>query len=47
MRFKNFLLFLILFICMFFLTGCYTSQSVETKAYVVAMGIDNRGEKHI
>ena len=47
MRFKNFLLFLILFICMFFFIGCYTSQSVETKAYVVAMGIDNRGEKHI
>lgn len=43
MRFHKFLLILISFLCLFLLTGCTMDGSgVETKAYVIAMGIDNR-----
>ena len=34
---------LIVLFCMFFLTGCYSAQGIETLAYAVAIGID-KGE---
>lgn len=43
MKLSKLLLFLISLLCLFFLTGCNTAGSgVETKAYVIAIGIDNR-----
>lgn len=38
MKYKQ--IILILLLCIFFLTGCSSSAGVETKAYVVAIGID-------
>lgn len=45
MKLKFTFLIFILFSCVFFLTGCYTSKGIENKAYVVALGIDV-GEKN-
>lgn len=43
MKLNKLLLILISLISIFFLTGCTTNgQGVETKAYVIAMGIDKR-----
>lgn len=43
MKLNRIFIFLISLICLLFLTGCTTDgQGVETKAYVIAMGIDNR-----
>ena len=43
MKLNKLLLILIPFLCLFFLTGWNMDGSgVETKAYVIAMGIDNR-----
>lgn len=43
MKLNRVLLISISLICLFFLTGCTTNgQGVETKAYVIAMGIDKR-----
>lgn len=42
MKLNRILLILISLICLLFLTGCTEGQGVETKAYVIAMGIDNR-----
>ncbi|MDO5556193.1 MAG: hypothetical protein Q4G09_06200 [Clostridia bacterium] len=39
------LLILIIIICMFFLTGCYNAEGLETLAYAVAVGID-KGENN-
>lgn len=45
MRYKS--IFLVLILCLFFLTGCSNSAGVETRAYVVALGIDNGESKPI
>lgn len=45
MKFKSLLLILIL--SLFFLTGCSNSAGVETRAYVVAIGIDEGETKNI
>lgn len=43
MKLNRILLIVISLICILLLTGCTTNgQGVETKAYVIAMGIDNR-----
>ena len=42
MKLNKLLLILIILVCLFFLTGCSDGRGVETKAYVIAMGIDNR-----
>lgn len=42
MKLHKCLLLLLMLICLLFLTGCSEGQGVETKAYVIAMGIDNR-----
>ncbi len=43
MRLNKFLLILISLSCLCLLTGCYDSDGIETKAYVIAVGID-KGE---
>lgn len=45
MKYKS--LFLILILCLFFLTGCSSSAGVETRAYVIAVGIDKGETKAI
>ncbi len=40
MKKKYFFLIVFLVLCLFSLTGCYNSNGIETKAYVVALGID-------
>lgn len=45
MKYKQ--IILILLLCIFFLTGCSSSTGVETKAYVVAIGIDEGESKPI
>lgn len=46
MKFKSLAtLILIILICMFFLTGCYSAEGLETLGYVVALGID-KGENN-
>jgi len=42
MKINKLLIILILFFGLIFLTGCTRETGVETKAYVIAMGIDNR-----
>lgn len=42
MKLNKVLLILITLLCLFLLTGCYNSDGVETKAYVIAIGIDKR-----
>lgn len=42
MKLNKFFVILILFFGLFFLSGCTRETGVETKAYVIAMGIDNR-----
>ena len=42
MKINKILIILILFGGLIFLTGCTPGTGVETKAYVIAMGIDNR-----
>ena len=42
MKLNRFLLILITLSCLFLLTGCYNSDGVETRAYVIALGIDSR-----
>ncbi len=44
MKLNKFVLILITLSCLFLLTGCYNSDGVETKAYVIAVGLD-KGEK--
>lgn len=46
MKLNRFLLILIILSCLLFLTGCYDSSGVETKAYAVAIGIDKRSRKY-
>lgn len=41
MKLNNFILIFVLILCCFSLTGCTTPTSVETKAYVIALGIDS------
>ena len=46
MKFKSLAtLILIIVICMFYLTGCYSAEGLETLGYVVALGID-KGENN-
>lgn len=40
---KIFIIILILVLCLFTLTGCYSAEGLETLAYAVAIGID-KGE---
>ena len=40
---KTFIIILLLFFCLFFLSGCYNAEGLETLAYAVAIGID-KGE---
>lgn len=40
MRLKHFIVIIILFFNLIFLSGCYDANSVETLAYAVAIGID-------
>lgn len=40
MKINIFTFFLILLFCLCFLTGCDNSDGVETKAYVIALGVD-------
>lgn len=47
MKIKTILLILITLLCLFFLTGCYNANGIETKAYVVALGLDVRRYKYI
>lgn len=42
MKLNKVLLILITLACLFLLTGCYNSDGVETKAYVIALGVDTR-----
>lgn len=43
MKLKKALFILMLIICLYFLTGCTNDgQGVESKAYVIAIGIDKR-----
>lgn len=42
-----FLLSLILFSCLFFLTGCYSGGSIESYYYVTAIGIDKATEENM
>jgi len=41
-KLNKILIIFILFFGLIFLTGCTPETGVETKAYVIAMGIDNR-----
>jgi len=41
MKLNNFILIVMLVLCCILLTGCTTATSVETKAYVIALGIDS------
>lgn len=46
MKVKSFIiLIIIIIICSFFLTGCYSAEGLETLAYAVALGID-KGESN-
>lgn len=45
MKFKQIAFILIL--CLFFLTGCSSLSDIETKAYVIALGIDNSETNNI
>ena len=40
---KAFILVIIIILCLFFLSGCYSAEGLETLAYAVAIGID-KGE---
>ena len=40
---KAFVLLILTIYCLFILTGCYSTQGLETLAYAVALGID-KGE---
>lgn len=42
MRLNKLLLVFIILFGLFFLSGCTAETGIETKAYVIAMGIDNR-----
>lgn len=43
MKLTKTLFILMLLICLYFLTGCTNNgQGVESKAYVIAIGIDKR-----
>lgn len=42
MKLNKFTIFFILILTLFLLTGCNAPTGVETKAYVIALGIDNR-----
>ncbi len=46
MKLNKILLILIILLCLFMLTGCYNSDGVETKAYVIAIGIDKRRKRY-
>ncbi len=46
MRKKIIVILLILILCLYFLTGCYSAEGLETLAYAVAIGID-KGETDI
>lgn len=46
MKFKSVtILIILIIICMFFLTGCYSAEGLESFAYAVALGID-KGENN-
>ena len=45
MRLNNFCIVIIILFGLFFLTGCTPESGVETKAYVIAMGLDKRRNK--
>lgn len=42
MKLNRFLLIVIILLCPFFLTGCYGSEDIDEKAYVIALGVDKR-----
>lgn len=42
MKLNKFLLIFIMLLGVIFLTGCTAETGVETKAYVIAIGVDNR-----
>lgn len=42
MKIKKLLLLVIILLCSFFLTGCYNSEDIDEKAYVIALGVDIR-----
>ena len=42
MKLNKFYIIFIMLLGLLFLTGCTAATGVETKAYVIAMGIDNR-----
>ena len=42
MKFNKLCIIFIMLLGLFFLTGCTAATGVETKAYVIAMGIDER-----
>ena len=42
MKLNKFLLIFIMLFGLIFLTGCTAETGVETKAYVIAIGVDNR-----
>lgn len=41
MKFKNLILITLLILCMFLLSGCNNANGIETKAYVIALGVDS------
>lgn len=43
MKLNKLFIIIIMLLGLLFLTGCTAATGVETKAYVIAMGIDNRG----
>lgn len=41
MKLKNLILLILLIVCMFLLSGCNNANGIETKAYVIALGVDS------
>ena len=40
MKIKSIIALILIIICMFSLSGCYSAEGLETLAYAVAIGID-------
>lgn len=40
MKIKSIIALILIIICMFSLSGCYSAEGIETLAYAVAIGID-------